>query len=126
MRLVTGIALGVMALVSVFGSEPAAAQQLNGNQIEAITAGKVHRGTNPQGEAFVITYGADGALQGALEKRIQHGTRKQIGDRGHWSIAGNKLCVQWSKWRGGTQHCGPVFKNGDVYSYGNGAAFKIE
>jgi len=126
MRIIIGVALGVGALSSGFGAAPAAAQQLSAEEVSAVTSGKVHRGANPRGGQFVFKYAADGSLQGVMQMLGNKGVAVQRRDQGHWSIAGNKLCVQWNKWRNGSKHCGPISKDGGGYHYGSGVRFSVD
>ena len=87
MRHVLATVAGVVALVAL--SLPAAAQtpQLSGEEIAARIGGRTFTGQTPQGDVYVETYTAAGAIEGLWNGLVPYG--------GSWWVEGDTMCFDY-------------------------------
>jgi hypothetical protein len=50
------------------------------------------------------------------------GAAKDANDNGHWNLSGNKICIAWNKWLGGSVHCSGLISKAGYYQ---GSGFTI-
>lgn len=50
------------------------------------------------------------------------GTANGAVDRGFWKLSGNKICIGWNKWLGGSTHCSGLSRESGYYQ---GSGFTI-
>lgn len=43
-------------------------------------------------------------------------------DNGHWKVSGNKICIGWNKWLGGSTRCSGLLREAGYYQ---GSGFTI-
>ena len=100
-------------VVSLAATEAQAGEQLSGRQLQQLFPGRfeaVVRATLP----VSITARRDGFLLARFMGKS---------DSGNWSIRSDKLCIRFSKWRGGRTSCSPVVEEAGWYRT-SGVAFR--
>ena len=102
---------GVIALATVFLSEPILASQgtpqgqwLEGKAISPFVSGKRIYLAVPLGGELPLYYRADGYVDGSGEA-IGLGRFLAPTDNGKWWVEENRLCQQWTKWYDGRVFC---------------------
>jgi hypothetical protein len=97
------------ALVLVLLAAPAAAGQLNSQQLRALAPGSY----------AVSIYGLI-----KMTIRLQPGgsisgtTSKKKSDSGVWTVSDEKLCIRWTRWLKGKTRCTALFGDNGTYSGG--------
>jgi len=96
------LSLIAIALTSTPGK---AGQRQTEAQLKALIPGsKVDGKMADGGGGFVVTYHPDGRLSGKSGS---------VRDEGRWEIVSNRICFQWSQWRGAKRICLFLEKDGD-------------
>lgn len=62
---------------------------------------------------MTVTLRTNGTVFGAAEGAI---------DSGHWKLSGNKICIAWKTWLGGSAHCSELISEAGYYQ---GSGFTI-
>ena len=81
------------------------APSLNETQVKQLLVGHTQVGLD-KGKNWTNTYNPDGTLSG---------TYNTDSDTGTYTIKGNQICRQWSKWRKGTSACWTIQKRDKDY-----------
>lgn len=50
------------------------------------------------------------------------GIAKGESDKGHWNLSGDKICIAWNKWLGGSPHCSELISQAGYYQ---GSGFTV-
>ena len=95
----------VIAAIAALGlSGAVASDQLSGQELSRLIAGKRVYLAVPAGGEFPLFYRTDGAVDGSGEA-LGLGRYLKPKDSGHWWVAGSRLCQQWRSWYDGKQFC---------------------
>ena len=62
---------------------------------------------------MIVTLKSNGSVLGSANGAV---------DRGFWKLSGNKICVGWHKWLGGSTHCSGLSSEAGYYQ---GSGFTI-
>jgi len=90
----------------------AGAKQLSGEEAKAALSDSTAEGDLPALQAKVtLYYAADGLVAGKVNS-----AQGEDHDRGRWRIDDEGgVCIEWSKWQGRRERCGPLWKEGDLF-----------
>ena len=80
-------------------------QRRTGAEIKALVYGNVMAFETDDWKTGSVGYAQDGSTDAKLDS--------DGGDTGKWVIKDNSLCMSWSKWRVGKEHCVKYTKLGD-------------
>lgn len=105
---------------------PPAAQRLGGADAGALVAGRTLNGVSATGNAFMIAFSADGAVEadifpgdGGAHPAMTGET--PIKQRGAWWVEADRLCVRWRRWNAQAPTCYVIEAvDGQYRAYRNG------
>lgn len=105
-RIVASTALVVAAL-----GMPAAAQNVAGDALSALVAGKKVFLSTPYGLEFPLRYAPDGTVVGDAS-RFTLARMFSPRETGRWWVDGERLCQKWPSWYDGRTFCFTITSTG--------------
>lgn len=96
--------LPIALLAGLAAAEPAAAGQMNGQQIKDAIGGERVRLSTPYGIALPLHYREDGVVAGDISD-FSVGAMLAPREEGRWWVQGDLLCQKWPTWYEGRTYC---------------------
>lgn len=103
--------LVAIAAISISAVSPAAAEELDGEAIRDLVAGKTVY-LRSYGLELPLRYGADGVVSGDISG-ISMARMFAPREKGKWWVDGRQLCQQWTSWYDGKTLCFTIRKTGE-------------
>jgi hypothetical protein len=106
------LAVAALVVSGLCALSPARAEQLEGDQIRGLVAGKTVLLSTPYGLELPLRYRANGVVAGDVSGFT---LAKMFApkEEGRWWVDGSRLCQQWKSWYDGKTLCFTIRKTGD-------------
>ena len=105
-------AMIVAGLILIQATSAFAGMPLGYAQLKSLVPGH-YKVTLMGVSTMIVTLNSNGLVLGSANGAV---------DRGFWKLTGNKICIGWNKWLGGSTHCSGLSSEAGYYQ---GSGFTI-